>query len=332
MSHQHHSSIESLSSILTFTTEDYSQLFDGGYSLSELVRDAQLLIATHRAALDTVSDKYSLSKLLLGMMEHAIHAEGKCYVAVVLQIAAKEGADGLIRVANAWMHHLFYPMMILFKREEAEPSQSQTLTLDHSTTNLIESTARSCQKSLGEQVTLRERRRCAITGFLDASIADGLTDQARVEILAQGPVHLAAMAAAHVLPFCFHNFKDSAPNDLSDAARTWDMLKAWTGIELEELVRDKITTPENAILMTVAEHNLFQREADVQFATDTGIDPPDPTFICIHAAFAKVLDLCGAAEYIEKLESDADRQMASGVRTEKAFAALLKNKLDILAL
>lgn len=35
------------------------------------------------------------------------------------------------------------------------------------------------------------------------------------------------------------------------------MLKAWTRIDLEELVGDKIMKPENAIFMTTAEHQRF---------------------------------------------------------------------------
>ena len=75
----------------------------------------------------------------------------------------------------------------------------------------------------------------------------------------------------------------------------------------------------------------LRREADVQFNTDTGVNPPDRTFISIHAAFAKVLSLCGAAEYMEKIERDFERRMLLDVHTNADFAALLSSKLSILA-
>lgn len=109
MSHRHQSSVDSLTSVLTFTSEQYSELFDGPLSLAELVRNAQLLIGEHHTALVAASDKYRLHDLLLGMMEHAMDADGKRYVAVVLHIASRDGAEGMVRVAQAWMHHLFYP-------------------------------------------------------------------------------------------------------------------------------------------------------------------------------------------------------------------------------
>lgn len=41
---------------------------------------------------------------------------------------------------------------------------------------------------------------------------------------------------------------------------------------------------------------------DVQFPmeADSGVAPPNPEFLRIHAAFAKVLHLSGAASFIEK--------------------------------
>ena len=47
-------------------------------------------------------------------------------------------------------------------------------------------------------------------------------------------------------------------------------------------------------------------EADVQFqtleeSTVGSVEPPNPYYLKVHAAFAKVLNLCGAAEYMESV-------------------------------
>ena len=46
---------------------------------------------------------------------------------------------------------------------------------------------------------------------------------------------------------------------LYKAAITWDILRSWTGIDLDKLVGSKINTPENAILMCRDQHLDFGR-------------------------------------------------------------------------
>jgi len=50
-------------------------------------------------------------------------------------------------------------------------------------------------------------------------------------------------------------------------------------------------------------------EVDVEFRTlaQSGVEPPNPAFLRAHAAFAKVLSLCGAIQYLESVERDAER-------------------------
>lgn len=49
-------------------------------------------------------------------------------------------------------------------------------------------------------------------------------------------------------------------------------------------------------------------EANVEFRTlaQSGVEPPNPEFLRVHAAFAKVLDLCGAAQYAAVVESEVE--------------------------
>lgn len=74
--------------------------------------------------------------------------------------------------------------------------------------------------------------------------------------------------------------------------------------------------------------------ADVQFRTlaESGFHPPDPELIGIHAAFAKVLNLSGAAEYVEKLEMDAERNEALFLEKKIDIATSLQYKLAAITL
>jgi hypothetical protein len=51
-------------------------------------------------------------------------------------------------------------------------------------------------------------------------------------------------------------------------------------------------------------------EVDVEFPTleESTVEPPNPAYLKVHAAFAKVLHLSGVAEYIERVERDAEME------------------------
>jgi hypothetical protein len=53
------------------------------------------------------------------------------------------------------------------------------------------------------------------------------------------------------------------------------------------------------------------RKTDVEFPTqeESSVEPPNPDYLKVHAAFAKVLNLCGAVEYIQRVEMHAEKQM-----------------------
>jgi hypothetical protein len=73
--------------------------------------------------------------------------------------------------------------------------------------------------------------------------------------------------------------------------------------------------------------------ADVEFATsaESGFEPPNPIFLGVHAAFAKVLNLCGAAEYLESVERKAEDNATLHLNRERDFGLLLRYKLTALA-
>ncbi|KAJ7799921.1 hypothetical protein B0H14DRAFT_2901689 [Mycena olivaceomarginata] len=70
---------------------------------------------------------------------------------------------------------------------------------------------------------------------------------------------------------------------------------------------------------------------DVQFREVGGIDPPDPQFLKIHAAFSRVLNLCGAAEYLESVERNAESGMTLRMDGTTDFGSLLLCRLPIAA-
>jgi len=65
------------------------------------------------------------------------------------------------------------------------------------------------------------------------------------------------------------------------------------------------------------------READVEFPTLSSIEPPNPDYIRVHAAFAKVFNLCGAAEYIKSVEACAEKEGTLRLNGETDFGSYL---------
>ncbi|KAJ6504527.1 hypothetical protein DFH09DRAFT_1335162 [Mycena vulgaris] len=70
---------------------------------------------------------------------------------------------------------------------------------------------------------------------------------------------------------------------------------------------------------------------DVEFRQVEGVEPPDPQFLRVHAAFAKVLNLCGAAEYVEIVERDAESATTLRIDGTTDFGTLLMSRLPIAA-
>jgi hypothetical protein len=74
-------------------------------------------------------------------------------------------------------------------------------------------------------------------------------------------------------------------------------------------------------------------EVDVEFRTleESSVEPPNPDYLKVHAAFAKVLNLCGAAEYVESVERDAEMEGTLRMNGDTDFATYLQSKLVVLA-
>ena len=74
------------------------------------------------------------------------------------------------------------------------------------------------------------------------------------------------------------------------------------------------------------------REPDVEFPTqeESFVEPPNPDYLKVHAAFCKVLHLCGAADYVESVKMDADIEGTLRPDGKTDFASYLQSKLTIV--
>jgi len=74
-------------------------------------------------------------------------------------------------------------------------------------------------------------------------------------------------------------------------------------------------------------------EVDVEFRTleESSVEPPNPDYLKVHAAFAKVLNICGAVDYMGMVERDAEMEGTLSLDGETDFASYLMSKLAVSA-
>jgi hypothetical protein len=327
---------ESISTILTCRSEEYQECFSNESLLTEDLSDDALynIIPLNTARLLGAKKNYRLDKLLYTMVKDAPHPSGQRYIAVCLHIAHQKGEDGVVNAAKAWLDHLLLPMLATSKAIRTDPSSSQTPTIADTLAH-IESASPNDQHVLRAKVAHREEYYCAITKYFDFNRAVQLGKENRIGEIPAQPIQ--RMEAVHIIPLQFnHKLKITSP-DIKDAACTLDMLQAWTRIDFEALVGQKTNSPTNTIYMTKNEHLKFEKfelyldkdaypdtpnkykarmtrpylllEVDVLFRTleESSVEPPNPQYLKVHAAFAKVLHICGAAD-VQFVERDDETE------------------------
>lgn len=108
MTHQHSSSEDSISSILSCTSETFHQIYSSPSDTGQLVSNVQKnVLDRFRADLESNHSKCDRYKLLMAMLDHAPIDSGKRYVATVLAIAGTRGVEAVIEVADQWLEHMF---------------------------------------------------------------------------------------------------------------------------------------------------------------------------------------------------------------------------------
>ncbi|KAJ7121020.1 hypothetical protein C8R44DRAFT_853342 [Mycena epipterygia] len=342
MSHRRTKSVESTCTVLTCTSDEFWDFF-GNDKLStiELVQDSlRNVIHPNRERLRQSDARYRLDNLLDGMLQQAPHPSGQRYAAVALHIAHEKGIDTVINVAKAWT--------------EPASSLAQTPTMH------IEGAERSEPSKLRDTIAAREQNRYAIIGAFDSSFVTELLKQGREKEIPDAPQ--LRMQVAHVIPVLLDDldYTTGITSEIKDTAHTCNMLQLWTNVDLGKLAGSNINSPSNTIFMTGGEQDSFrtfdfyldeqaypnspnkykarmvqdgrrfsnaQVETDVEFRVVDGTEPPDPQFLRIHAAFAKVLNLCGAVHYFYNIEQEAESATTLRMDGTTDFGSLLMSRL-----
>ncbi|KAH8995216.1 hypothetical protein EDB86DRAFT_2829534 [Lactarius hatsudake] len=354
---------DSTYTVLTCTSQEFQSFYDNESLLTDDLSDDALrnIIGPNSARLREAETRYRLDDLLSAMLEHAPHPLGRRYVAVSLHVARQKGEDGVVNAAKAWLDDLLLPMLAVSKAMKSWPvSSRQTPTAKQD----IESASRNDQRVLKAKVALREQYRCAITKTFDRARVEKLQRERRFDEIPR--VGQLRMEPAHIMPFLLNRSTTEAIGSPRDHRRRsphfWDMLRSWTQIDFETLVLPNINSPMNAIYMTKDEHDTFGHftsyldkeaypdvpnkykvrvarsytclsnglhEVDVEFPTreESSVEPPNPDYLKVHAAFAKVLHLCGVAQYMESVDYEAEMEGTLRLNGETDFGSYLQSKL-----
>ncbi|TFK45592.1 hypothetical protein OE88DRAFT_1115211 [Heliocybe sulcata] len=304
-----------------FSEDSFGTFYYSAMNTDLLVSDAKGLVQEFRSGLDRASvNKWSLYELLIGMLDYAAYDEGRRYVASVLHSVPRDEAT-VVRVAQAWVDNMFLPMMVLCRPRT--PAAFSHAPLYDDASSQVETADRTEQNKLREQVIIREGRLCAICKAHDMLYSD-YPDT----VLAS--TEPALLDVVHIMPLSFNTTSTA----FKDSALTLDMLRHWTGLGTEQL-----NTSRNAIFMTLSYQSLlgrfkayfdgspFPEEPNkyVVRSTDNArlpgvpgsstvctfescgnIQVPSPEYLAIHAAFAKVLHACGAAQQVDKVFNDME--------------------------
>src|SRR5258707_11800761 len=79
MSHRRVNSAGSILSILSCSSEEFSDFYDGPYATDSLIDSAKEVISHNRTLLQEASeDRYRLDELLLGMLDHEDRCSNGC--------------------------------------------------------------------------------------------------------------------------------------------------------------------------------------------------------------------------------------------------------------
>ncbi|KAF8129390.1 hypothetical protein K438DRAFT_2032529 [Mycena galopus ATCC 62051] len=190
----------------------------------------------------------------------------------------------------------------------------------------MENADREAQRDFTIVLAERERYYCAITGSFDRERGKLLDSLGHSNEVPQAPAH--KMVAAHIIPLCLNSFDETWDDTANDNTK-------WRLHMGHPPVLDTITSISNGIYMTSDDHDSFgafkcyldkeafpneekkycaaclrgrlSSGAHSSVVIFNNLEPPNPDYFMIHAAFARVLHLCGAAEYMKDIRRDAER-------------------------
>ncbi|KAF8515758.1 hypothetical protein BU17DRAFT_93153 [Hysterangium stoloniferum] len=351
----HRRAAESFGSVLSFEDLEIdidTVIGDGGFPTNALVNEARTITTAWR---DATLRKYKDSKVFVGIFLDALLdfagkdpipdrgiITGERYTAGVIYAAYKDGK--VFEVAQVWFESMVQPMKPAGYVRTVEPSDEQTPDLND-TENMVEPATRSRQRRMRWEVCKRHNHRCILHPLEVDEKSVPLPDSPNTMIDAM----TLCLEVAHIIPFSLNDFAVDDNGEAHSSAVNWVMIKNWTSVPIQNLMGDGIYDSSNGILLCSNGHSLFGsfkfwfeptrnqhcyvvrsrltplNGMSVNFRSTSGISPPDPRYLAIHAAFAKVLRASGAAEYLESIFRDQE-EIAIARDGSTDISSLLANK------
>ncbi|EUC55416.1 HNH endonuclease [Rhizoctonia solani AG-3 Rhs1AP] len=181
---------------------------------------------------------------------------------------------------------------------------------------------------------VRDNYRCQLTGTIDGrSFMD--SPQLQAELDANPGLPVSATQCTHILPQYIGHHIQAQEARRVNSATIWSIVQAFGGIPQGEVNGEGINHLRNIMTLRNDVHFAFDQlwiwlepvedEADtynvgrcrdgflsnipatVTFTSDTELPLPDRRYLALHAACAKVVNMSGAAEYINSILRDLEK-------------------------
>ncbi|KAJ2920807.1 hypothetical protein H1R20_g16288, partial [Candolleomyces eurysporus] len=298
-------------------------------STDDLVLRAKRKLHTLLFSLDPNENGVCFGKLLSQLISDAPTDSGKrCIARRVIDVAEAEGDSGLANLAASFLNDLLFPIISL--------SDTIARSGGHDHRALLEWEPPP-QTKLYKALKKREGGKCGLIGYLDRYVHLEIKRQGKkAPAWALEKGMMIPCVPTHILPICSSNpANDQDPNDPTKRMR--DLLNSWAGIDVAQLVGPTVHAPHNSMFMNMDDRDGFttfitwleatgseneyvplspwrlstfyymKSPPPTRFPTkeESGIDPPDPTLLKIHAALSRVINACKADRVYEKKDGRA---------------------------
>lgn len=99
--------------ISTLLSPEHQNLVDFSDNIDVLAENAKRIISANITVLRKATERCQLDILLISMLDHAPHPQGRRYVAAVLCAASERGSGMVVEVAIAWMDSFFWGQLLI---------------------------------------------------------------------------------------------------------------------------------------------------------------------------------------------------------------------------
>ncbi|CAE6487009.1 unnamed protein product [Rhizoctonia solani] len=179
---------------------------------------------------------------------------------------------------------------------------------------------------------MRDNYRCQLTGRFDTKSYRN-RPATRKAAAANPTAGLGSTECHHIIPRFIGQQIDDLPRP-DNTSTVWSIIETYGGISHTELIGQNIHELRNIMTLRADIRNSFDKleiwlepvegadnvynigrfdplicpelPTTVTFATDTGLPLPDPRYLALHAACAKVVLKSGAAESIDSILRDTE--------------------------